>query len=467
MDLDGLRYAELQQLAKQCGLRANLKADILCKLLQEYFQKDSKENADVQATEENCNTSVLEINKDTCVTKRRGKRKLLNKSKEGEKENQNESEHQTTSEIEQPSMEGLPLSENSQNREGSDSKRKQRKRHAEFEILAETEDEKTRSVAEENAAATKHSSSEEATGTSKASKIPHYVGATKKTGLKAPIVGGKAGLKHVTPDWKKIHEANFNKMESIDLYVERRQKRLEVFGNSIKQVKMLAENSLPCKIFVTQTPGRNVKKSRNEPQKNMLPLLSPVQWATQKTPLSSLASQSKLPQTSVSKINFRFSEATKSNEKNRSAMKTPARMSSYTDISCTFGTEEVKINKTARPMKSKDQKDDKTMACAQTKVITPYKFSGNATPGTNKKFDLQASLSQPLRYKPHKGKLKPWVETKEVKVAQNNSQNTRSSAQNYKQPKLQTRENRRDKFMKQRKGIKSHMMAARRGLVME
>ncbi|XP_051875944.1 nucleolar and spindle-associated protein 1 [Pristis pectinata] len=486
MELDGLRYSELQQLAKQCGLKANLKADKLCKLLQEYFREQPKDNADVQVSEDDkCNTTILKKGEDAYVTKRWGKGRLLNKSKEEQKENQNESGHQqATSETEQPSMVVSPLSENCQNTKGSDSKRKQRKRHAEFELSADTGTER---IADENAAATqcKHLPTEEATATSKGAagqsktlvpggKIPVYVGAAKKTGLKTPSIAGKTGLKNATPDWKKIHEANFNKMESIDLYVERKRKRLEVFSNSIKQVKMLAESSLPRKTFETQCPGSNVKKSLNGPQKSMPSLLSPVQQ-TKTTQLSTPASQSKLPRTSVfkpsvhsvSKMNVRFSEATNNNEKKQSAMKTPARMSPYTEPSSNLGTEEVKINKSSQPMKPKGQRDTSIMEHAQTKVVTPYKFSGNATPGTNKKFDLQASLSRPLRYKPHKGKLKAWEETREIRVAENKSQNTKPTAQNYKQPKLQTRENRREKFVEKRKEMKNNMMGARRGLVME
>ncbi|XP_055497027.1 LOW QUALITY PROTEIN: nucleolar and spindle-associated protein 1 [Leucoraja erinacea] len=461
--LQQLKYSDLQQLAKQCGVKANLKADKLCKLLQDYYKKHPKDVADVQASEDDKSiTPVLEKGEDSYVTKRRGKGRLSNESKEGQKDNQNESGHQQEcSAIEQPSQEVSPLSESCQNTEGSGSKRKPRKRHAEFEDFVETGDERSNT---ENAAVTqcKPLPSEETTATSKGTvgqsktfvqggKIPRYIGGARKTGLKTPV-GGKTGLMHVTPDWKKIHEANFNKMESIDLYVERKKKRLEAIGNCVKPVK----------------------KSLNGPQS--MSLLSPVQRTTKNTQLTTPASQFKLPRTSVfkpsvhsvTKMNVRFSKATRDNEEKETAAKTPAKMSPCTEISSDLGTEEMKINKSSQPRTSKDQGDTSTMERAQTKVVTPYKFSGNATPGSNKRFDLQASLSQPLRYKPHKGKLKPWEEEKEKKeiVVAQNPQNSRFSVQNYKQPKLQTRENRREKFIEKRKEIKNHVMGTRRGLVM-
>ncbi|XP_078262242.1 nucleolar and spindle-associated protein 1 [Rhinoraja longicauda] len=480
MELQRLKYSELQQLAKRYGVKANLKADKLCELLQEYYEKHPKDIADVQASDDKSITPVLEKGEDSYVTKRRGKGRLSNKSKEGQKENQNESGYQQEcSTIKQPTKEVSPLSENCQNTEGSGSKRKQRKRHAEFEAFAETGAESNT----ENAAVTQYKPlpSEETNATSKGTvgqsktlvqvgKIPRYIGGAKKTGLKTPV--GKTGLMHVTPDWKKIHEANFNKMESINLYVERKIKRHEAFGDCIKPVKMLAENSLPCKSLETRRQGSNVKKSINGPQKSVS-LLRPVQRTTKNTRLSTPVSQFKLPRNSVFKpsvhsvtrVNVRFLEATRDDEEKQSATKTPAKMSPGTEISSDLGTEEVKINKSSK--KSKDQGDTSTMEHAQTKVVTPYKFSGNATPGSNKKFNLEASLSQPLRYKPYKGKLKPWAEEKkEIVVAENNPQNTRFSVQNYKQPKLQTRENRRDKFVEKRKEIKDHVMRTRRGLVM-
>lgn len=39
-------------------------------------------------------------------------------------------------------------------------------------------------------------------------------------------------------DFKKLHEAHFNKMESIDSYMQRRNKQMEVLRNSVKDLKV-------------------------------------------------------------------------------------------------------------------------------------------------------------------------------------------------------------------------------------
>lgn len=47
-----------------------------------------------------------------------------------------------------------------------------------------------------------------------------------------------------SPDFKKLHEAHFSKMESIDSYVERRNRQMEVLRNSVKDLKVYYSCSL-------------------------------------------------------------------------------------------------------------------------------------------------------------------------------------------------------------------------------
>lgn len=40
-------------------------------------------------------------------------------------------------------------------------------------------------------------------------------------------------------DFKKLHEAHFNKMESIDSYVQRKTKQMDTYRSSVKELKVL------------------------------------------------------------------------------------------------------------------------------------------------------------------------------------------------------------------------------------
>lgn len=50
-------------------------------------------------------------------------------------------------------------------------------------------------------------------------------------------------------DFKKLHEAHFSKMESIDSYVQRKNKQMEVLRNSVKDLKVLF--LFICAYFIT------------------------------------------------------------------------------------------------------------------------------------------------------------------------------------------------------------------------
>lgn len=217
-------------------------------------------------------------------------------------------------------------------------------------------------------------------------------------------------------------------MESIDEYIMRKKKHL-------KEHSSLNELKLDKKGIVTPVPPRGR-------------LSVPCTPARQQCPQGH----------SATKMNVRFSAATKDNEHKCSLTKTPARKSPHV---------------TAPGSASKGQavfRTPKSKATERTSiaVITPFKLMTEATqtPSSSKKpvFDLKASLSRPLNYKPHKGKLKPWGQAKE-----NNSLNERVSRvtfhrKTYKQPHLQTREERWKRQEQERKEKKEKLLEARRNL---
>lgn len=246
----------------------------------------------------------------------------------------------------------------------------------------------------------------------------------------------------ITPNFKKLHEAHFKMMESIDSYVQRKTKQMEALKTSAQDLKVHSEKTLP-----KPTEGKKpplVKRSRVSPR-SLVSLPKP--------PRAGRASQKETADfrpsvLSTRRINVRFSEATLDNEPKKSLLKTPIRMSTPGRRSVT----NVSIAKSPEAF-----------------VFTgDNSFSTSTTPVTNKPgFDLKASLSKPLSYKPHKGKLKPFAETKENAAVNNNNSVVQSSHQkNYKQHQVQTREQRRFKQTQDRKQKKESALGARRGLVM-
>uniref|UniRef100_A0A3B4H2H1 Nucleolar and spindle associated protein 1 n=1 Tax=Pundamilia nyererei TaxID=303518 RepID=A0A3B4H2H1_9CICH len=268
----------------------------------------------------------------------------------------------------------------------------------------------------------------------------------------------------VYPDFKKLHEAHFNKMESIDSYVQRKTKQMETYRNSVKELKSLSD-----KTKLLQVDG---KAQRANPTRASMFSPAPVNktpggenrrhtvLSATKKPLSKEVTSFRPSVLSTRRINVRFSEATHDNEYKRSLVKTPARMSP-----CVASSTPQK--QTANGLKPSSVK---TASFSATKTPGPFVFTGNTststTPGTNKKpsFDLKASLSRPLTYKPHKGKLKPFEDVKENTAMNKSVSNPHQEA--YKQHKVQSRQSRRAKQIQDRKQKKESMLGARRGLVM-
>jgi len=216
------------------------------------------------------------------------------------------------------------------------------------------------------------------------SQIPRFVQYANK------VKSGKI------PDFAKMHEKNFKKMESLDSYLEKKRKITDSIRKQLEKTSSVSNQS-----------NSNTLKKVDENNANFVPAV-----------------------TSTAKMNLNFGKSKENSDQ-------PAFQ---------FGTSNsaVPFKFTAKPVAAapkvipKQRQDLK--AHTKKKVDIPSKtirksFS-NPTPskpflnitnnanksvnksltGTpNKKFDLAASLAKPLNYKPHTGKIKP-LEKKKKEV---------------------------------------------------
>ncbi|KAK1791039.1 hypothetical protein P4O66_002083 [Electrophorus voltai] len=396
MDLDALKYTELQQLAKSVGLKANMKlvpshvirvyiiyfqAEKLLKALKTHFEQEDSENGNNVAsgdTETPTQTAEEPIPSSAPhVTKRQN----ATRGKNAKRKHSNDGVTDTC-----PKPQERPTPDNAK-ATGEDSRRnsKRRKMSSVKEVVSSVSSEEPN----ENQAETE------------------------------PTCISDASTLQSDKDFKKLHEAHFSKMESIDSYVQRRNKQVEDLKNSIKELK-----KPPVRHASLFSPG--VQERKPAPDKRRF-----TQVSASKTVGKDRPSVFRPTVLSTNKINVRFSQATQDNEHKRSLVKTPARMSPLFPPTPNPG----RMSETCiRP-------ETNAATVNKTPRLSAFVFGdASTTPATNKKssFDLKASLSRPLTYKPHKGKLKPFGAMQE-NAALDKSQTIPSHQKNYKQHQVQTR----------------------------
>ncbi|XP_019953505.2 nucleolar and spindle-associated protein 1 [Paralichthys olivaceus] len=477
MDLDSMKYAELRNVAKELGLKGNMKADKLLKLIKQHYQKEkSKEeeeekgqDRDAAAVEEDVNAGqgAAQESKDATSQEEVSSTAVFVNTRRGRGNGTKRKISDTERDVSPPTAaEGDVEVAASAAPCGVRGSKKRKVSSVKDSVKSEPQEESQVTDSEQQLADKKDEApvhvTEKDTKAAKPGKIPRYQSLQLKN----------KQLKPVTPNFKKLHEAHFNKMESIDSYVQRKTKQMDTYRASVKELKKLSD-----KTKLQQADGKTRAKA-NQSRTSMLSPLPVNKRTADEKRRHTLLSASKAPPKeaagkeyapfrpsvlSTRRINVRFSEATRDNEFKRSLVKTPARMSPCV-------TSSTPQKQTTGEVKSVNVK---TATLSAAKTPGTFIFTANTstigTPATQTKqsFDLKASLSRPLTYKPHKGKLKAFGDVKEnTTTAANKSLISNSHQKNYKQHQVQTRENRREKHTADRKQKKESVLGARRGLVM-
>ncbi|XP_032107147.1 nucleolar and spindle-associated protein 1 isoform X3 [Sapajus apella] len=432
-ELDSLKYSDLQKLAKSLRLRANLRADQLLKAVKGHINCEARkgnENRDEsQISASSYHETEIQISSQEQaereptghVTKTRRRHKTVRV----DPDSQDHSEIKISDPTE------------FQNHEKQESQ--------DFSAIA-----RVYSADEHQGAKNAVSSGKRGINGNKDSKIPSERKKSLYTdGLSKPGKNKRTAM--TTPNFKKLHEAHFKEMESIEQYIKRKKKHFEEY-NFISELKQQPINKGGVMTPVPPKGRLSVASTPISQQRSQGQSYGPACQST-----LGLKGSLKRSAISAAKTGVRFSAATKDNEHKRSLTKTPARRSARVTMSgntpkgeAVLGTHKIKTTK------------------RNSAVITPFKLTTEAmqTPVSNKKpvFDLQASLSRPLNYEPHKGKLKPWGHSKENNYLNGHVNRIDFHKKTYKQPRLQTKEEQRKKHEQERKEKKAKLLGVRRGL---
>ncbi|XP_030670139.1 nucleolar and spindle-associated protein 1 isoform X4 [Nomascus leucogenys] len=391
-ELDSLKYSDLQNLAKSLGLRANLRADKLLKALKGHIKHEARkgnENQDERQTSaSSCDETEIQIsNQEQAerepighVTKTRRRCKTVRVDPDSQ---QNRSEIK----ISNPT---------------------------EFQNYEKQESQDLRATAKVPSPPDERQGAENAVSSgNRDSKVP----SERKKSLytdESSKPGKNKRTAITTPNFKKLHEAHFKEMESIDQYIERKKKHFEEHNsmNELKQPINKGGVRTPVpprgRLSVASTP---ISQRRSQGRS-----CGPASQST-----LGLKGSLKRSASSAAKTGVRFSAATKDNEHKRSLTKTPARKSAHVTVS--GGTPK-----------------------------------GEAVLGTHKLKTIKGNSAA--------GKLKPWGQSKENNYLNQHVNRINFYKKTYKQPHLQTKEEQRKKREQERKEKKAKVLGMRRGLIL-
>uniref|UniRef100_A0A2K5JCP9 Nucleolar and spindle associated protein 1 n=1 Tax=Colobus angolensis palliatus TaxID=336983 RepID=A0A2K5JCP9_COLAP len=333
-ELDSLKYSDLQNLAKSLGLRANLRDE-------SQTSASSCDETEMQIS----NQEQAEREPTGHVTKTRRRRRTVRVDPDSQ---QNHSEIK----ISNPT---------------------------EFQNHEKQENQDLRATANVPSPPDEHQGAENAVSSgNKDSKVPSkrkksvYTDESSKPGKNK-----RTAITTPTPNFKKLHEAHFKEMESIDQYIERKKKHFEEH-NSMNDLKVRGFSAGVRHLTAVSQP---LSQHRSTPKSSGFIYKLDTSYSCHSTHVL------------YSAVLFRFSAATKDNEHKRSLTKTPARKSARVTVS--GGTPK-----------------------------------GEAVLGTHKLKTTKGNSAT--------GKLKPWGQSKENNYLNQRIKRINFYKKTYKQPHLQT-----------------------------
>ena len=405
--LDAMKYGELQKLAKDLGLKANgKKKDLLDAIIQ---HEGSSEKEEIVTDVEIPLVPMEESKLDATFEMDESKENALNETFEKEKGKLNDTFDKENPENDKILKISAPRFVEFSAKKGEN--REKRKSSRRSSILASspnntslgasivksikagrkssvatpkvdylTKKNKTplRGVAKTPASIMKKESAKKPRP---ASKLPRFVEFAQS---RKPKLGK-------VPDFAKMHEKNFQKMESLtDTVTKQLDRAKAITQNHNNLVKKIQDRKTPGKTPATKTSNKTPSTSAKSPTK-----FNPVALTTAKMNLN-------FGGTTQQSINAPFQFSAKPS--GAPIAKVAPRQRKDPKTMTTMAKSKTPVAAKKRPSLSKAAKDtpDGKVVLGN---ITNRSLVG--TPG--KKFDIKASLARPLKYKPHKGKLAPLV----------------------------------------------------------
>ncbi|XP_068752210.1 nucleolar and spindle-associated protein 1-like [Montipora capricornis] len=259
--------------------------------------------------------------------------------------------------------------------------------------------------------------------------------------------------KNKTPGakWSEIHNSEFEKMDSIDVYLEKKRKSREFFNQSAKRAKYIGVSR------------------KSEDKSTEVSLFKPTSTTLDTSATFVFGSPSAKPLFQPEKKEAKVSTATSATAKGKK-LRSPKVVKPV--VTAIFQTRTPHSRRTISVTSAAENKP-KTPANAARKsmTVTPFRFSPAVnvptapTPTPRKKFDLKASLAKPLPYKPHTGKLKPISTYKEECRPTISESKLKGRKTDIKSARVTTREERRLKENRSRESRRANAINRHRGVV--